>query len=319
VLEKNDGYWGGWEGSHFERIVLRVVTEPATRRQLIEQGEGDIVDSLPAEDVDALLQNPDLVVLSEASTQVHYFPMTVAGPLATVEARQAMCWAFPYQEVVDGVFKGRATQPKGAVAETIRGFNPETFQYTTDLAKAKELLTQAGVAEGTTLRITLESGRESALTAAQLFQASLSELGITLDIEQVDLPTFTALFYGDAPVEERPNFFFWFWWPDYNDAWNHLDPQISSAAWGSKGANAGFYKNDRVDELLATAKDAPDEATYNTAMAELQQIVSRDDPPAIYFAQPEWTTIHRKDVAGVVFNAINLGTYEFYKMSRTTA
>ena len=58
VMEKNEGYWGGWEGEHFDRIVLRVVVEPATRRQLLEQGEGDIVDSLPAEDVDALLAKP---------------------------------------------------------------------------------------------------------------------------------------------------------------------------------------------------------------------------------------------------------------------
>ena len=46
VLDKYDGYWGGWEGDHFERVVIRVVPENATLRQLIEQGEIDIVDNL---------------------------------------------------------------------------------------------------------------------------------------------------------------------------------------------------------------------------------------------------------------------------------
>ncbi len=318
-MERNDTYWGGWDAPHFEKVVLRVVTEVATRRQLIENGEVDIVDSLTAEDVEALRSDPNIVVLSNTSTQVVYFPMTVHGPLESPEARQALCYAFPYQEVIDGVYKGNAKQAQGAVAEAIRGFSADTFMYTTDLVKAKELLTTAGVAEGTELTMSFETGVALATVAAQLFQANLAEIGITLKIDQVDLPTFTGMFYGDAPLEERPNLYWWGWWPDYNDAWNHLYPQISSEAWGSKGANAGFYKNDRVDELMLVARDAPDEATYLTAITEVQQIVSRDDPPSIYYAQPKWTTIYRNEVQGVFFNAINIGTYNFSKMSRTTA
>ena len=318
-MEKFDGYWGGWDGPHFDKVILRVVTEAATRRQLIESGDADIVDSLTAEDVAALTTNTSLTVLKNVSTQVVYFPMTVYGPLASKEARQALCWAFPYQEVLDGVYKGAAKIAQGAVAETIRGFDPKTFTYSTDLDKAKQLLATAGVAEGTELSVTFETGVASATLAAQLFQANLAQVGITLNIDQVDLPTFTSLFYGDAPVEERPNLFWWGWWPDYNDAWNHLYPQVSSEAWGSKGANAGFYKNDRVDELLLTARDAPDETTYTTALSELQNIISADDPPSVYYAQPEWTTIFQNTVQGVIFNAVNIGTYNFWKMSRVTS
>ena len=193
-MERHESYWGGWEGTHFERIVLRTVTEVATRRQLLEQGEVDIVDSLTAEDVEALRANPDIVVLSNTSTQVIYFTMTVSGPLASPAARQAMCYAFPYQEVIEGVYKDTATYARGAVAEAIRGFDPNTFQYTTDIAKAKELFAAAGVAEGTELTVTFETGIANTTTSAQLFQASLVECGITLTIEQVDLPTFTSLF-----------------------------------------------------------------------------------------------------------------------------
>jgi peptide/nickel transport system substrate-binding protein len=315
-MERFEGYRQGWEGAHFDKVVLRVVTEVATRRQLLEQGEADIVDSLTAEDVEDLRANPDIVVLSNTSTQVVYFVLTVNGLLESPEARQAMCYAFPYQEVIDGVYKGNAKQAQGAVAEAIHGFSPDTFMYTTDLVKAKELFTAAGVPEGSELTVTFETGVALATVAAQLFQGSLAQIGINLKIDQVDLPTFTGLFYGDAPAEERPNLFWWGWWPDYNDAWNHLYPQISSEAWGSKGANAGFYKNDRVDELMNVARDAPDETTYLTSLAEIQQIISKDDPPSVYYAQPKWTTLYRNDVQGVFFNPINIGTYNFWKMSR---
>jgi peptide/nickel transport system substrate-binding protein len=44
VMERYDGYWGGWEGPHFDHIVVRVVEEFETRRQLIERGKIDIID-----------------------------------------------------------------------------------------------------------------------------------------------------------------------------------------------------------------------------------------------------------------------------------
>ncbi len=227
----------------------------------MNKAKGDIVDSLTAEDVEELRSSTEIVVLSNTSTQVIYFPMTVSGSLASPEARQAMCYAFPYDEVIEGVYKGNAKRAQGAVAEAIRGFSPDTFLYPTDPVKAKELFTAAAVAEGTELTVTFETGVANATVAAQLFQASLAEIGIGLKIEQVDFSTFTCMFYGDAPVEERPNLLWWGWWPAYNDAWNHLYPQISGDAWGSKGADAGFYKYDRVDELMLVARDAPDEAT----------------------------------------------------------
>jgi peptide/nickel transport system substrate-binding protein len=312
VMERYDGYWGGWEGPHFDRIVVRVVEEFETRRQLIERGEIDIIDrnGVSYEALPELEKNPDLTVDRSTSTEVEYFTLTEAGPLATPEARQAMCWAFPYDDVLEGVYKGYAKQGVGPVAETVRGFAPETFTYSTDLAKAKELFTKARVAEGTELTF-LGSG-----TIAELYQASLAEIGISLTIEEVDTTTFTATFYGDAPAEERPHVMGWSWWPDYNDAWNQLYPIVSCESWGSKGGNGGFYCNERVDELLAQAKDAADLDTYATALAEAQQILSRDDPSGIYYAQPEWTTVLRKGVEGFVFNPINLGTYDLHALHR---
>ena len=71
-----------------------------------------------------------------------------------------------------------------------------------------------------------------------------------------------------------------------------------------------------MDELLAQAKDAPDLDVYATAHAEAQQILTKDDPSGIYYAQPEWTTVLRKDVEGFVFNPINLGTYDLHALHR---
>ena len=56
------------------------------------------------------------------------------------------------------------------------------------------------------------------------------------------------MLYGDLPAEERPNLLPAFWSPDYNDAWNHLWPQVSCQAW--QAGNGGHYCNERVESLL---------------------------------------------------------------------
>lgn len=316
-MEAYEGYWRGWEGNHFQRILIRAVTENETRRQLLERGEVDIVDSLTFESIDALREVPDITTLSEFVTRNQYWGMAVAGPLETPEARQAMCFAFPYTEVLEGVYGGRSRQPKGAVPPEIQGHNPETFQYSTDLAKARELLDAAGVPEGTTLTMAIETGIEAPKVAAQLYQVNLAEIGVSLEIQEVDLASYTSIIYGDAPAEERPNFMWWGWWPDYNDAWNHLAPQILCASGGSAGSNMGFYCNEQVDELMADALNAPDQASYFEALGEVQQIISRDDPPSLYYVEPPWIVQFQNRVSGIFINPINLGTYNYWKMERS--
>ena len=316
TMQRYENYWGGWTGDEFDGIVLRVVEEDATRRQLIEQGGADIVDNLTPEALQALGQNPDVTVDRSYSTEVMYMVLTVGGALATSEARQAMCAAFPYDDVVSGVYMGYGKRAIGPVAEVTRGFAPETPVFATDLDQAKALFAKAGVAEGTTITLMQESGDEKSKAVTQLFQANLAKVGVTLDIQTVDYGTTSGMFFSDVPAEERPGVQMGFWWPDYNDAYNHLYAQVACDSWGSKGANAGFYCNKQVDADLATARDAADDATYMTALASAQRILSHDDPSAVYYLQPQWTTVLRRSVEGFVFNPIYIGTYDFYRLRR---
>lgn len=80
------------------------------------------------------------------------------------------------------------------MAEAIRGFSANTFKYSIGLVKAKELLATAYVPEGKELTLSFETGIALATVAAQLFQSNFAEMGITLKIVKVDLPTFTGNF-----------------------------------------------------------------------------------------------------------------------------
>ncbi len=140
---------------------------------------------------------------------------------------------------------------------------------------------------------------------------------LPLTIEQLDQATYIGLIYGDTPVEERPNLMSQNWWPDYNDAWNGLYPTTSCDSWGSNGANSGFYCNEEYEGLLDESQDASTLESYEEILGRAQAIITEPDPPGIYYAQPQWTTVLQVGIEGFAFNPINIGTYDFWKLSRT--
>ena len=133
--------------------------------------------------------------------------------------------------------------------------------------------------------------------------------------QPVDFATYVGMLSGDLPAEERPNLLPLFWSPDYNDAWNHLWPQVSCEAW--QAGNGGHYCNERVEALLEQTRTTADEALYRSALGEIQQIVTRDDPAAIYFAQPEWLTVLRRDIGGFLPDLVVGDLVDFYALRRT--
>ncbi len=311
-LEKNETWWGGPELPAYQQIVLRVVPENATRRQLLEAGEVDLTMALTPEDFNALRDVSGVVVADAPSVRVDYLYLNPAGALASPEARQALSWAFPYAEVIDGLWLGYADQPAGPAAPELRGFSPEAFTYTTDLDKARELLAAAGIAEGTTLELALEPGIQTVKLVAQLFQANLAELGLAVSITEIETTSYVGLLYGDATPEERPDIFWWAWWPPYNDAWSQINAIVGCGMDGAAGgANFTGYCNEDAQALLDEAVAASDPAAYEAALAEVQRIITADDPPGIFYAHPVSTIAYREGIEGIVLNPINILTFYY--------
>lgn len=315
-LEKFDDYHRGWEGNHFSDIVIRNVPETATRRQLLERGEADISTyNLLASDVEEMQKLDSLEVMIYDSTRVNWAILNVPK-LKTIEARQGLCYAFPYQENIDSINKG-LLQRSGPIPSTMRGYDPNAFQFPTDLTKAKELLLAGGFKEGDSFEYLVSSDFTDDKTTAQLFQANLQQIGFDLNITEVELATYDDMIYGDSGSSERPEIMGgWAWWPDYNDPWNQLAPNFLISAQGGGGSNGGDYANDRFEELMKQAETFTIEAELDTLMQEIQQILIEDDPAAIFYGETKYYTILKKGMAGFVPNPLYLGTYMFYDLYR---
>lgn len=301
ILEKFADYWGGWQENSFDTVVFKKVSEPATRRQMIETGEATITVELPYSDIEALKKNPNVTVYVEPSLQnlIGMFN-TQKPPLDVVEVRQALAYAFPYEQVINTVIGGYGRQSYGMVPYGLWGWSDKLPQYKYDLDKAKELLAKAGYADGGfKLLLTYTAGNEAEKSAAELYKAELAKLNIDLEIRGMPWDSQWELAKG-AP-ENRQDIFVMYWWPDLPSPYSFLYSTFHSEE--EPLFNLAYYYNPEFDQLIDQANEltSSDFAKAEQMFIDAQKMLLEDAVSLfIYDRQDVWVTV--KNLKGFKFN-----------------
>src|SRR5690606_23754974 len=111
----------------------------------------------------------------QLSTSYVGFNVTKA-PLDNKLVRQAINYALDVEAVVDYIYTGLATQLNTPLPPRVWGYNPNVEGYTYDPDKARELLAEAGYADG--LKLSLwTNDNPLRMQIAEMFQANLAEVG----------------------------------------------------------------------------------------------------------------------------------------------
>ena len=114
VMEKFDGYWRGWPQKHLSRVILKLVAEPATQKILMDGGQGHWADTISPGDLEAFAERPEFAVTGEPTWGIQFFWMnSKKAPLDDVRVRHAMRAAFPYDQMIRDVMRGKGTLPQG--------------------------------------------------------------------------------------------------------------------------------------------------------------------------------------------------------------
>jgi len=305
TLTKFEGYWGGWEGKHFDKVVIKSVPEWATARLQLEAGDVDFVDRLPFEDIEALMKTPGIeIVKTPAYQNMFGFFNTQKPPLDKKLVRQAISYAVPYNDIVKYVMSGNARQSKGPVPYGLWGHSEDVSQYKYNLTKAKELLIQAGYTDptacGFSLLYTYNAGDEYERRTGELMKAELAKLGITLELRGMPWEEQWGLATAEDP-KARQDIFVMYWWPDYPDPYTFLGPMFHSEE--SIVFNFGYYNSSEYDKLIddGAATAGTDRKEAIRMFRDAQQILV-DDAPAIFFFDQEYNRAKRASLKGYVDN-----------------
>ncbi len=179
VLERNDNYYG--DKALLARVIYRHVKESATQRLLLETGDIDIARNLSPTDLDAVAANDSLAVTSTPKGTVYYISLNQKNEtLAKPQVRQAFKYLVDYDAIGETLIKGIGEINQNFLPKGILG-SVDDKPFTFDVAKAKELLAEAGVAEG--FSVTMDVRNSQPVTGiAESFQQSLAQAGIKMEI-----------------------------------------------------------------------------------------------------------------------------------------
>ena len=170
--------------------------------------------------------------------------------------------------------------------------------YPYDPDAARQLLADAGHAQGLTLRMRLPESYPSYVDAGQLIADSLSQVGITCDIEIVEWATwledvYTARNYDLTVVGHT----------------GRLDPYVLLARYDSSSAENYFnYSNPEVDDLLSGYLGEQDADRRTELVRDIQEILAKD-VPALYIQDPLTTFVTTPAVSG--FTVYPIDIYRF--------
>ena len=295
IMERNDD-WVGGPMPKIKRVIWRMVPQAGNRRALLERGDADISYELPFKDFQEMKASGKLDVVSlPFSNGIQYIGMNVIKPpFDNPKVRQAMAHAIPYQKIMDAVLFGLANPMFGAATDRPTEVAwPQPTKYSTDMAKAKALLTEAGYADGfeTTISFDLNfAGVNEPLCV--LVQESLAQLGIKTTINKVpganwrtelnkkEMPLYTNVFSGWL---DYPEYFFYWCYHGNNSVFNTMS-----------------YKSPDMDKLIDGARVAAaagDKATYDTDVKSFVDLAFAD-VPRIPLYQPFVNVAMQKNISG---------------------
>jgi peptide/nickel transport system substrate-binding protein len=295
--DANAEYWQGAPG--FKRVIVRHIPETGTQRLLLEKGDIDIARKLTPEDLKAVAQNPEITIEKSPKGALWYMGLNQKNEyLAKPEVREALKWLVDYDGIVDNIMQGQALVHQTILPEGFLGASKEV-PYKLDPAKAKELLTKAGLPDG--FKVTMDVRNNSpSKDMAQAIQASWGEAGVQVEIIPADnkqtLTKYRARSH-DIYLGE--------WGPDYQDPHTNADGFVTNTDntdTGKGGVLAwrNAWQDDELTKMVADAVLERDAGKRVATYEELQKKVLATSPFVI-MAQKVEVIASRKNVSGMVW------------------
>ena len=220
-LTRNDKYWG--TTVDWNNVNVRPISDGTTRTAALIAGDVDFIERVPSSDLPLVEKRSGLRVFKSVSNRMLYLtlhmteePMrpyvtdndgnAIASPFMDVRVRKAVSLSINREaiskKVMDGLsFPAGQFSPKGYI-----GYNPELKADPYDLKKAKELLAEAGFADGFKITMHGPAGRYTNDTRIlEAIAQMLSRAGIETSVETMPASVFFKRF-ARGGINETPEF-----------------------------------------------------------------------------------------------------------------
>ncbi|MFM0210284.1 ABC transporter substrate-binding protein [Paraburkholderia sediminicola] len=299
---RNDDYWDKGK-PWLDRIVVKVINDPAARTVAFEDGSVDLSgDSpVPLSDLERLKGNPKLGLETrgyEFQAGVARIEFNLDNPvLKNPKVRQAIASALDREVIRKVIYYGYATPLASPIIPSNPYYDPVPTPYPFNVERANALLDEAGYprkADGTRFALTVDPLPISDLPArtAAYVKSALARAGIAVTVRSQDLPAYLKRIYTDRDFDFS-----------INGMSNLFDPVVGVARLyttsnfrrGVPFTNGSHYSNPEIDQLFAQVAEETDEAKRKQLFSQIQRILERDLPD-INLVAPQYLTVYSRAV-----------------------
>lgn len=291
IMEKFDDYWG--EPAHIAHVTLKVCANPDSLVMELNGGSIDMLARVTAAQAAELNDNFNVLEGTMNLVQALYLNNAVK-PFDDIRVRQALCYAVDKQYVLDLTSDGHGT-PIGSSMFPAFGkyYMPELADYyTKDIAKAKQLLADAGYPDGFSFTVKVPSNYTQHIETAQVVAEALKEIGVTANIQLIEWETWLTEVYSGRQFEATVVGL---------DASSLAASSMLLRFNSDSSKNFINYNNPDYDAAYARAEASIDDEERTEAYKECEKILTETAANVYIQDMAEFVALNKK-----------YGGYEFY-------
>lgn len=280
VLKANPKYWGTAHKPATQHVVIDFITDDNAAVNALKSGDVDVLSPVNATLAKSLDANTYHVSASDGSDKFVLAFNCANKKLADKRVRQAIRYGINHKEIIASR-GGVDTALGGPIPSVDPGYEDLAGLYPYDVAKAKNLMTQAGYSTDHPLELTLTYANTYGTELGDQLKSQLAAIGIDLNINYVEFSTWLQDVHANGDYElslvdhaESHDFYKWTT-PEY---YYH-------------------YDNRNVQALYAKALAATDEKESDEYLKQAAKTVS-EDAPADWLFGYRVTVAYNKGVKG---------------------
>ncbi len=287
VMERFEDYWGA--PAWLDKVTYKICENADALVMNLNGGSIDLCAHLTSAQASQLNQSFQVLEGTMNLVQAIYLN-NQAKPFDNQLVRQALCYAIDRQGIMDMVADGHGTAVGSSIYPAFtKYFLPELVdKYPHDVAKAKELLAQAGYPDGFDMTISVPNNYQPHMDTAEVVAEQLREAGINVTIQPVEWSTWLDTIYNGRQFQATVVGV---------DAANMTARAMLERFTSDYGKNFINYNNPAYDALFQQAINAQDEAAQTDLYKQMETMLA-DTAANVYIQDLCDLVAMRQDLGG---------------------
>ena len=297
-VAKFDGYWKkGYP--KVDTITWKPVVDNNSRAALMQTGEAHFTFPVPYEQAEILKSKADIEVVAAPSIVLRYLSMnTQQKPFDNPKVRQAIAYAINKEALAKVAFNGYATPAMGIAPQGVE-YAVKIGEWPYDVAKAKELMKEAGYPNGFETELWSAYNHTTAQKVTQFIQQQLQQIGIKTRITLLEAgQRVEKVESWQDPATAPVRLYYVGWSTSTGEADWALRPLLGGDSWPPRLFNTAYYKNPKVDADIKNAQLTTDSKEKAKLYDDAQHTIWNDAPWAPLVVE-KLLSAHNKKLTGV--------------------